>query len=100
MIKIYHAAILLFMSCGYAFAQSKSTEIINMAPTTENVAPTTNAVEPTNALRSPSDGTVVLEKIALPANQKVTPAVFYVHNDQPVDLQTYQRHIKPATSKN
>ena len=39
-------------------------------------------------------------KIPLPTNEKVSPTIFYIKNDKPIDREAYLRHLQNAVDRN
>lgn len=44
--------------------------------------------------------TLVFEKNTLPPNQKVSPAIFYVDNDKPIEREIYLQQLQNTARKN
>lgn len=83
--KNYITLLLLVSLSNYAFSQTVEPE--TKVPVTTTMSSETKAVP-------------ILEKIPLPAQQKITPEVLYIINDKPVSKQQYQEHLQKTTAKN
>lgn len=92
--KKNYFAFFAMLLCGAAFAQTEkgSTELPSQ------VTRTTATAQPITQVVSKDNNAPVFEKTPLPAVQKVSPAVFYIINDQPVDEQTYKRSLQSVST--
>ena len=59
---------------------------------------TINSLEKASA--KTSSDSLVFQKNAFPKNQKASPAIFYVKNNQPIDQQQFMIKLKNASQKN
>ena len=83
--KNYITLLLLVSLSNYAFSQTAEPQ---------------SKVPVTTATPSETKAVPVLEKIPLPAQQKITPEIIYIINDKPVSKQQYQEHLQKTTAKN
>lgn len=83
-----------------AFSQNGQNQTaIEAGKSNQSVIHPEKAVEPRNENQQPTpQSEQVFQKKPLPTDQKVSPAIFYVENDQPTDRLSYQRHVKQNTN--
>jgi hypothetical protein len=93
--KNYAALIFFLLLGGHCFSQTdQQKKAVPDQPENTPAATSTAVKNPT------SDTPQVFERNPLPINQKGAPAIFYIANDQPIDRETYQRHLQPSVPKN
>lgn len=94
--KKNYAVLIFFLLLGvHCFSQTdQQKKAVPDQP--ENTAAATST-----AVKNPTSNTPqVFERNPLPINQKGAPALFYVANDQPIDRETYQQHLRLGVPKN
>lgn len=92
---------LFLLLSNYCFSQTTAQTTVSAKSPDANAATVASQSTPQSTVQAAPTGEkkTVFEKNPLPAKQKITPAVFFVVNDKPVEHLKYQQHLQQQSQK-